>query len=144
MSMDTRLKHRQVKVCPLVLRRRRNGVEVLLFKHPLAGVQLVKGTLEENDHSIEAAGLRELAEESGIKAVYNSHYLGQWESGFQQQLWHFVRCECSQLPDHWTFHTQDDGGHDFEFFWHNLNQPITSDMHPVYVHALEYIKEIYW
>ena len=141
--MDTRLKLRQVKICPLVLRRGRNSVEVLLFKHPLAGVQLVKGTLEESDHSIEAAGLRELAEESGIKAVYNSHYLGQWESGFQQQLWHFVRCECDPLPDRWTFHTLDDGGHDFEFFWHDLSQPISFDCHQVFANALEHIQTTY-
>lgn len=35
------------KVCPLVLRKQNR--EILLFKHPLAGVQLVKGTVEPFD-----------------------------------------------------------------------------------------------
>ncbi|MEF1341314.1 DNA mismatch repair protein MutT, partial [Vibrio rotiferianus] len=35
------------KVCPLVLRNQNS--EILLFKHPLAGIQLVKGTVESFD-----------------------------------------------------------------------------------------------
>lgn len=72
------------KVCPLVLRKQNR--EILLFKHPLAGVQLVKGTVEPFDCDFLSAAKRELAEESGI-VVNHTTYLGAWESGFQEQRW---------------------------------------------------------
>ena len=53
------------KVVPIVLRRRER-LEILAFRHPQAGTQLVKGTLE-NLEKAEDATLRELAEESGIE-----------------------------------------------------------------------------
>ncbi len=37
------------KVCPVVLRKQNQ--EILLFQHPLAGIQLVKGTVETFDES---------------------------------------------------------------------------------------------
>ncbi len=103
------------KVCPVVLRKQNQ--ELLLFQHPLAGIQLVKGTVETFDESYITAAKRELAEESGITHVISARYLCSWDSGFQNQAWHFVLCECADLADSWTFHTQDDGGHDFAFFW---------------------------
>ncbi|EJL7824872.1 NUDIX domain-containing protein [Vibrio parahaemolyticus] len=104
--MKERIHNREVKVCPVVLRNSGNSSELLLFEHPLADVQLVKGTLELTDVSIESAGLRELKEESGISKVSNTKYLGSWERGFQNQLWHFVLCETEQnLPNRWSFYT---------------------------------------
>ncbi|MFV8455401.1 NUDIX hydrolase [Vibrio owensii] len=127
------------KVCPLVLRKQNR--EILLFKHPLAGVQLVKGTVEPFDCDVLSAAKRELAEESGIELVNRTTYLGAWESGFQEQRWHFVLCEYEALPEHWAFHTQDDGGHDFEFFWHEVTKDISSCAHPVFQRALEQVRE---
>lgn len=127
------------KVCPLVLRKQNR--EILLFKHPLAGVQLVKGTVEPFDCDFLSAAKRELVEESGIELVNRTTYLGAWESGFQEQRWHFVLCECEVLPEHWVFHTQDDGGHDFEFFWHEVAKDISSHAHPVFQRALEQVRE---
>jgi len=127
------------KVCPVVLRDQNN--EILLFKHPLAGVQLVKGTVEPLDYDFLSAAKRELAEESGIELVNQTTYLGAWESGFQEQIWHFVLCECEALPEQWVFHTQDDGGHDFEFFWHKVTKDISFRAHPVFQHALEQVRE---
>lgn len=69
------------KVCPVVLRNQNQ--EILLFKHPLAGVQLVKGTVEVFDESYIIAAKRELAEESGITHVRSARYLCSWDSGFQ-------------------------------------------------------------
>ncbi len=127
------------KVCPLVLRKQNR--EILLFKHPLAGVQSVKGTVELFDCDFLSAAKRELAEESGIELVNQTTYLGAWESGFQEQRWHFVLCKCEVLPEHWVFHTQDDGGHDFEFFWHEVTKDISSCAHPVFQRALEQVRE---
>ncbi|ELP5903367.1 NUDIX domain-containing protein, partial [Vibrio vulnificus] len=60
--MEERIRKREVKVCPVVLRKSGNYHELLLFEHPLADVQLVKGTLEPSDISIESAAMRELEE----------------------------------------------------------------------------------
>lgn len=140
----------QIKVCPVVTRVRDGQWELLLFQHPLAGVQLVKGTLELEDASIESAACRELAEESGIQTVDSTSDLGIWHSGYQGQIWHLVHCHCSQrLPDQWVFHTVDDGGHDFAFFWyvlrpsvgngHGTLAPLPFACHPVFQRAIQTI-----
>ena len=49
------------KVCPYVLRGAGDRLEVLAFRHPLAGCQLVKGSLEPGERVVVGA-LRELAE----------------------------------------------------------------------------------
>ncbi len=62
------------KACPVVL----SSVlpyKILLFRHPLAGVQLVKGTIEKGETPSEAV-LRELAEESGISDAVIGDDLG--------------------------------------------------------------------
>lgn len=55
------------KVWPCVLRYQA-GWQILAFTHPLAGRQLVKGTLESGE-SLEQGALRELFEESGLQEV---------------------------------------------------------------------------
>ncbi|MBF0678189.1 MAG: NUDIX domain-containing protein [Devosia sp.] len=53
------------KVCPVVVRGSGRDQEILVFHHPQAGVQLVKGTLEPGEDPV-TGDLRELAEESGL------------------------------------------------------------------------------
>nr|WP_153646165.1 NUDIX domain-containing protein [Vibrio parahaemolyticus] len=113
----------------------------MLFEHPLADVQLVKGTLKPSDISIESAALRELEEESGLSSVLSAHYLDCWESGFQNQLWHFVLCEIDQeLPNSWSFFTQDDGGHEFNFFWHKVGSKPDFKCHKVFFDAIRQVE----
>ncbi|HHF0560460.1 TPA: NUDIX domain-containing protein [Vibrio antiquarius] len=139
--MTERVQNREVKVCPVVLRKSGSALELLLFEHPLANVQLVKGTLELTDCSVESAALRELKEESGISNVANTKYLGSWESGFQNQHWHFVLCEIAQdLPNSWRFYTQDDGGHEFSFFWHKLGENPTFKCHKLFSNAIKQVE----
>ncbi|MGR5554193.1 NUDIX hydrolase [Vibrio alfacsensis] len=139
--MKARLRNREVKVCPLVLRNDGESFELLLFEHPLAGVQLVKGTVEMSDDSLESAALRELKEESGISSVSTTRYLSSWESGYQNQLWHFVLCDVSEtLPAVWSFYTQDDGGHEFSFFWHKLGNPINLKCHKLFSDAIKQVE----
>ncbi len=140
-SVEERIRNREVKVCPVVLRKSGNNRELLLFEHPLAEVQLVKGTLEQSDISIESAALRELEEESGLSSVSRTHYLGSWESGFQNHLWHFVLCEIKQqLPNNWSFITQDDGGHEFNFFWHKVGSHPEFKCHKVFSDAIKQVE----
>ncbi|ELA6986469.1 NUDIX domain-containing protein [Vibrio parahaemolyticus] len=139
--MKSRIQNREIKVCPVVLRNSGNARELLLFEHPLADVQLVKGTFELTDNSYESAALRELKEESGLSNVSTAKYLGSWESGFQNQQWHFVLCEITEkLPNHWRFYTQDDGGHDFNFFWYELGEKADFKCHKVLSGAIKQIE----
>ena len=118
---------RTPKAVPVVLRRAPQGVEILVFTHPLAGVQIVKGTVEAGE-SVNEAAVRELAEESGIKNSQCARDLGTWEECAMGQVWHFREMMVEQeLPDDWTYSTQDGGGHLFTFAWYPLHGGPPSD-----------------
>ncbi len=125
------------KACPVVIRGH-GHIEILAFAHPLAGLQLVKGTIEPGETSA-AAALRELREESGLHASRVAADLGIWASGHADQIWAFHLCEVHHPPDSWTHRTSDDGGHDFRFFWHPLSQPPSAQWHGVFQRALQHI-----
>jgi len=127
------------KACPVVLRTARNRLEILAFEHPLAGLQIIKGTIEAGEQSADAA-VRELREESGVDGVATVD-LGLWQSGYQDQIWSLHICEASRsLPDTWVHHTMDDGGHDFRFFWHPLDQTPSDRWHWLFRDALSAIE----
>lgn len=85
------------KACPVVIRGQ-GAIEILAFEHPLAGLQLVKGTIESGESS-RAAALRELREESGLSASNVSADLGIWTSGYENQIWAFHLCEVDHQPN---------------------------------------------
>jgi 8-oxo-dGTP pyrophosphatase MutT (NUDIX family) len=64
------------KVTAFVTRGGRNGTELLLFRHPTAGIQIPAGTVEEGETPDEAV-LREVAEETGLKDVQVVKRIGQ-------------------------------------------------------------------
>lgn len=130
------------KVCPVLLRDKADDLLILAFRHPLAGCQLVKGTIEPNESAADAA-LRELFEESGVDSATIVRHLGVWKSGYENQIWSFYLCEADGLADEWTHHTQDGGGLDFNFFWQPLDGKLNADWHPLYREALKYIKNIF-
>ena len=94
----------------------RRGREVLAFRHPLAGAQLVKGGIEPGE-TVEAAALRELVEEAGV-AGRGTRGLTIRDDIRDGELWHLVEVETGPLPEAWVHRCADDGGHDFAFFWH--------------------------
>lgn len=55
------------KVCPVVLRKQNQ--ELLLFQHPLAGIQLVKGTVETFDESYITAAKRSWLKNLGLRTL---------------------------------------------------------------------------
>ncbi|WP_284619594.1 NUDIX hydrolase [Aquabacterium humicola] len=129
------------KACPVVLRGEGTATEILAFVHPLAGRQLVKGTIEPGESPAQAA-LRELAEEAGLQATVAAGALGDWPSGFRGQVWSFQRVHCvGPMPDGWTHACADDGGHVFRFFWHRLHGAPGADWHGVYVDALRFLRD---
>lgn len=125
------------KTCPVVIRGQ-GAIEILAFEHPLAGLQLVKGTIEPGENSRDAA-LRELREESGLNAFTVLADLGILTSGYESQIWAFHLCGIDSLPDSWIYRTGDDGGHNFKFFWHPLSQQPNEQWHWVFHGALKYI-----
>lgn len=131
---------RSAKACPVVLREAADRLEILAFRHPSAGKQLVKGTIEFGE-SAEAAALRELQEESGIAGAITLGSLGKSDQIDPDQSWHFIVCETPDLPAGWVHVTKDDGGLDFSFFWHPLDSPPDDVWHPNFVRALAFIRD---
>ena len=114
------------------------GSELLVFRHPLAGVQLPKGTVETKE-AYAAAALRELHEESGLYLTLKPQPIGVWhrrmgagankDRYLEKHIWHIFALEVRHpLPDHWT-HTAvgspAEEGLVFEFFW----RPLGPDLH---------------
>ena len=129
------------KSCQVVLRCNNNLVEILAFRHPIAGVQLVKGTIE-RDESAQQTAIRELREEAGLLNAVITGDLGTWETGYQDQIWSFHLCSIdTQLPDAWDYFTFDDGGHLFSFFWHPIDAELAEDWHEVFRGAITFVRE---
>lgn len=126
------------KVCPAVFRGSGDNREILVFRHPLAGVQLVKGTLEPGEVP-RAGAMRELYEEAGVEGLEVAADLGTSALIAQGQIWHFFRFDGETLPESWTHHCLDDGGHDFAFFWHRLSEEPGDGWHPVFHKALAHL-----
>jgi ADP-ribose pyrophosphatase YjhB (NUDIX family) len=127
------------KACPVVLRNNNNTLELLAFKHPEAGNQLVKGSINKGEH-LEQACIRELDEESGVQARPVKQ-LGTWDANFKNQVWGFCLMHFEDtLPDMWDFETKDDGGHIFSFFWQPLNRPLNDGWDEVHKNAFQYIR----
>jgi len=129
------------RACPVVLRNNQNKLELLAFKHPSGENQLVKGNIEKGE-LLESACIRELEEESGIKAQ-TVRQLGIWDSNFKDQIWGFCLMHYENiLPDTWEFKTKDDGGHIFKFFWQPLNSSLNGSWKEVHKNAFYYIKDV--
>lgn len=128
------------KVCPVILRQQDESWQILAFRHPKAGTQLMKGTVEEEERPEEAV-LRELAEESGIDSAKIVQKIGELGLQKTRQHWHLFLCQPAlAAPDQWSFFTEDGGGLVFQFFWHNLEEIPDESWHKNYLSALKYIR----
>ena len=129
------------KVVPVVLRQQYDDVQILVFRHPLAGIQIVKGTVEENE-ALEVAALRELFEESGIQKASIEQYLGVHIPKEAGPNWSVFLCNVYEnLPDGWTHFCLDDGGLAFQFFWHSLFEQPSDEWHPLFQDLLSFIQK---
>ena len=64
--------------------RERNGVrELLLFRHPTAGIQIPAGTVEDGE-TPETAVIREVYEETGLRGVNIEQSLGCFENELEE------------------------------------------------------------
>ena len=128
------------KVCPVIIRKNNGLRQILAFRHPLAGFQIVKGTIEDGENS-HAAALRELAEESGITSVSKCEFKGISDEITENQTWYFYHCTVNEdLKNAWDFFANEDGGINFSFFWFYINEELSNNWHPTFHRALDYIK----
>ena len=67
------------KVTAFIIREKDGVKELLVFKHPTAGVQIPAGTVEKGE-DIETAVRRETYEETGLQLVEIENYLGCFEN----------------------------------------------------------------
>ena len=67
------------KVTAFIVRERDGVKELLVFKHPTAGIQIPAGTVEKGE-DIETAVKREVYEETGLQFVEIGNYLGCFEN----------------------------------------------------------------
>ena len=67
------------KVTAFIVRERDGIKELLVFKHPTAGVQIPAGTVEAGEN-LETAVKREVYEETGLRSVEIEAYLGCFEN----------------------------------------------------------------
>ena len=67
------------KVTAFIVRERSGVKELLVFKHPTAGIQIPAGTVEKGE-DIETAVKREAYEETGLQIVEIENYLGCFEN----------------------------------------------------------------
>jgi 8-oxo-dGTP pyrophosphatase MutT (NUDIX family) len=126
------------KACP-VLFSDSTFSKILVFRHPRAGVQLVKGGIESGETPA-AAALRELREESGICDAKVKRDLGVWAAGIESQIWSFHLCSTPRtLPSTWIHHADDDGGLDLNFYWHVVNEQLPHDSNLVFQRAIRYV-----
>ena len=128
------------KVVPVILRKWNERLQILVFRHPLAGIQIVKGTVEQGE-SLENAALRELFEESGIDNALIEKFIGVYSP---QQLgadWYVFLCQSGEkLAEEWVHSCADDGGLNFAFFWHPLFSPPTEEWHMIFQGLLKFIQ----
>ncbi|MEM7278874.1 MAG: NUDIX domain-containing protein [Pseudomonadota bacterium] len=127
------------KACPGVTRITGKGTEILSFHHPLAGRQIVKGTIEPRE-TLDRACIREIREESGLVGVVSKN-LGTWQSHYENKIWGFSLMSVkSPIKDSWSLFANDDGGLTFSYFWWPLKQELAGNWHPLYQGAFRFLR----
>jgi len=137
------------KAVAAVVREHGGRRELLVFRHPRAGVQLPKGTVEQ-DESVAAAVLRELHEESGLLLDAEPVPIGTWnrvlDGSFGEtatldlHVWHLHLLPAPPgVPDRWSHRASGSAEEDglvFAFHWLPIDAGLRGALHPVFGEAV--------
>lgn len=127
-------------ICPIVLRQSANGPEIMAFRHPQAGRQIIKGVMEDGDVPREVA-LRELKSDSGLSPSAQPVDLGKSKGIEQGEAWHFFACPVASLPDEWNYICAADNDQEYAFFWQKLDEFIDdSEWNPGIIRAFRFVQ----
>ena len=140
------------KALAAVVRSGAGAADVLVFRHPFAGMQLPKGTVEPGE-TLEAATLRELPEESGLILNTTPEHVGVWErivgggpeedGPLEINRWSVSILWVDQaLRDRWhhlAAGSPAEDGLTFEFSWLTLDENFSSSVHPLFTHVADMI-----
>ncbi|MEL6464018.1 MAG: NUDIX domain-containing protein [Pseudomonadota bacterium] len=115
---------------------------VLAFRHPLAGVQLPKGTREPGETPEETAR-REMFEEVGLHLSGALVSLGTWECPEPAAIWHvFVADGSDALPLSWR-HMPTGGGAErgltFDVIWVDISSAVDV-FHPLFLPVIDLVQ----
>jgi len=84
------------KACPVLARQSEKGLEILAFRHPFAGTQLIAESVEE-DQNPENIAASALLKESGISPKGAPINLGTSNGIVQGESWQFILFQCPPL-----------------------------------------------
>ena len=125
--------------CPVALHPDGGQRRIAVFKHPLAGLQLVKGAIHAEELPA-AAAARELFEESGLE-TRAALPIGTSGSILEGEQWHFALCRIvPPVRDRWQHLCKDGGGQLFQFKWMPLDASAQSGFEPRDLRALDWIR----
>lgn len=126
------------KAVAAVIREVEGRQQLLVFRHPTAGVQLPKGTIEP-DETIAHATLRELEEESGLTLTAEPRYIGTWDRLLPAghiHPWHVSLIDApAGLPEQWdhaAIGSPEEDGLIFAFHWVDVEASLPGRLHPVF------------
>lgn len=143
------------KACPCVIRRTDGYFELLAFRHPLAGLQIAKGTVDPGE-STDRAALRELKEESGLEEARILTKIGIYEritgagpgenGASEKHIWHLYHVEAKHPAnlDFWSHEASgspEEEGLEFSFFWLKLNGKYNCEFHPIFIDIIRLVEE---
>ena len=86
-----------------------------MFRHPLAGIQLVKGTVKASENPADAAR-RELFEESGLVSKQPLFFIGKNTRMVRGQIWYFYHLDLLYKRNQWIHLPQMMGASSCSFF----------------------------
>lgn len=121
------------------------GPALLCFRHPLAGVQIPKGTVEHGE-DIAAATLRELEEETGLTLTTAPDFIGTWDRDFADgavHRWHIGLLPAPDgVPDTWRHRASGSPAEDgliFDLHWLPVDGRLPARLDPLFAPAARLI-----